>query len=230
MLSLYQQLSRAGSNPSGGPPRVVLVDDHPMLRNGLAALMTADLGWEVYAQYGYLAEASEGLVKSYKDWDLLVLDLQLPDGSGFDLLRALRGMGSNCPVLVFSMLTDHAAAARIFKLGGNGFINKGCPPQDVLIAAKKVVEGGKYISPEFAEVLAGSLTSGRPVAPHEALSDREYQVLCQFAYCKSPAQIAEAIGINVNTISTFRQRILKKLGLKNTMELVRYAHEHRLIS
>lgn len=219
--------TKGDPHPQSNFLKVIIVDDHAMLRRGLCQTFN-DLGWEVVAEAGR-AQDAVGAFKNL-EWDLGILDVNLPDKNGLDLLHDLRREGVAGPILVHSLLPDSAVAARVFKIGGNGFINKGCNPDELILAAKRVAEGGRYVSPRFAEDLAESLSTGQPMHPHDALSDREYQVMCQIAYGKSPGQIAEMLGCNINTISTYRARLLAKLKLKNSMEVMRYAIAHRLVT
>lgn len=206
--------------------RIVIIDDHPMLRKGLAQLFEAR-DWRVVAEAGTALEA-EAKLKTV-GWDLAILDIHLPDQNGLDFLAKLREEGVSGAVLVHSMLPDESVGSRVFKSGGNGFVNKGCSPEELITAVERVLAGGKYVSPKIADMLAGSLVTGGPAQPHEALSDREYQVMCQIAYGKTPRQIAETLGCNVNTISTYRARILSKLKLKTSMDIMKYAIAHRLV-
>lgn len=207
--------------------QILLIDDHPAVRRGMGELLS-ELGWAVVGECGSLAQAR--VVSKTVDWRMAILDLTLPDGHGIDLLAEWRAAGETRPVLVHSVLPDDSIAARVFKAGGNGYINKGSDPADFQAAAKKVAAGGRYVSPDFAEILAMSLTGEKQAQPHEQLSPREYQVMLLIAEGKTPGQIATAIGCNVNTISTYRARILKKLGLNTSMDIMRYALTRRLVT
>lgn len=207
--------------------RIIIIDDHPLLRSGIAQLFQS-IGWEIIAEAGTAAEGARHLQR--KDWSLAILDIHLPDKNGLEMLAEARASGVTGPVLVHSMLPDTSVGGRVFKAGGNGLVNKGCAPEELLNAAKRVMNGGKYVSAEFAEVLAGTLTQGsKAVQLHESLSEREFQVMCLIAQGRTPSMIAAEIGCNVNTISTYRARILAKLHLKTTMDIMRYALTHRLV-
>jgi len=206
---------------------VLLIDDHPALRRGMGELLV-ELGWTIAAECGTLAQARPHLLAT--PWTIAVLDLNLPDGNGMDLLAEIRAKGNRNPVLVHSMMPDAAVAARVLRSGGNGFVNKGSAPEDFQAAAKKVAAGGRYVSPEFAEELAMTLGGGKSTAPHESLSENEYKVMILLAEGKSPGQVAQAIGCATNTISTYRSRILKKLGLTSSMDIMRYALTRRLVN
>lgn len=208
-------------------PEVVVVDDHSMVRKGVAMLLQ-ELGWEVAAEASSFQQAN-ALVRTHS-WTMMVLDLNLPDGDGLELLQEMRSSGFKQPVLVHSLMPDSSAAGRVFKVGGNGFISKTCEPEDFQAACRKVAAGGRYVSPEYAEELALSLACGQSSNPHEKLSEREYKVMCLIAAGKSPTEVAEVLDVNVNTISTFRARILKKLELKTNTDIMRYALSRKLVT
>jgi two-component system invasion response regulator UvrY len=194
------------------------------MRRGIAAMLE-EFGWHVVGQAGSLTEAQETM----RDvpWSLAILDVHLPDGNGCDLLVWLRKQGVKTPVLMYSALPDDSIAGRVLKLGGNGFINKGAEPAEFQTAMRKVSEGGRYVSAEFADVLAQSLVSGP--ASHETLSERERAVMMLIAQGKTPGQVAAELAINVNTISTYRSRILKKLNLNTSMDIIQYALRNKLV-
>jgi len=207
---------------------VLIVDDHSTIRRGLASLIVEELGWTVSLEAHSMAQARA--VWRAGIWSIAVFDLNLPDGDGLDLVQEIRSTGCTKPILVHSLLPDSAVATRVIKQGGNGFVNKGAAPEQVLTALRKVASGGLYVSPEYAEQMALTMAGGVAQVPHERLSEREYKVMCLLAVGKTPTQVAEAIGCNVNTISTYRARILKKLELKSSMDIVRYALTRRLVT
>lgn len=207
--------------------RVLIVDDHSMVRAGIAKMLER-ISWEVVGEAATL-ESAMGLSRT-ASWDVMVLDLHLPDGDGLDLLKMLREQYRMAqPILVHSLLPDSAAAARVFKAGGSGFISKTCEPEDFLQACQTVVTGRRYVSPEYADSLVSSMSSGSAQVLHETLSEREFQALELFAEGKTPTQLAEEMKCSVNTISTYRARILRKLKLKNSADIVRYAMQHKLV-
>jgi len=206
---------------------VIVVDDHAMVRKGVTLLLQ-ELGWSIAAEAGSIQQAN--LAVRTTSWSMMVLDLTLPDGDGLSFLQELRSEGYKQPILVHSLMPDSAVAGRVFKMGGSGFISKTCEPDDFLAACRKVIAGGRYVSPEYAEELAMSLAGGTPANLHEKLSEREYQVMCHIASGKTPSQVAASIGCSVNTISTFRSRILKKLDLKTSMDIMKYATMHKLVA
>lgn len=207
--------------------QVFIVDDHSSVRFGVEALLEKR-GHIVTAQAGTLQEAL--LVAISKPWTLAIVDLQLPDGDGMDLVKHLRELGRQEPILVHSMVPDSAAASRAFKGGAQGFINKGCESDELVAAVTRLASGLRYVSPAYAEELARGLSSGGTANPHEKLSEREYNVMCLLAQGKTPTQVAQKLECNVNTVSTYRARILKKLELKTSMDIVKYALMRRLVT
>lgn len=206
--------------------KVILVDDHPLIRHGMSDLLVSN-DWQVVADVGRGDLAK--LAITQHQWNLVILDVQLPDRNGIELLQELRSEGVLGPVLVHSYLPESTVGTRVFKAGGNGYLNKGCSADELLEAATRVADGGTYASPALVTELVGSLASKQPVQLHESLSSREYQVMCQIAYGKTPTKIAEELSCSPNTISTHRHRILQKLKLKTSPEIIRYALAHRLI-
>lgn len=207
--------------------QVFIVDDHASVRAGVAALLEKN-GFMVTAEAGSLNEAK--IVAKTKSWTMAIVDLQLPDGDGLDLVSELRVLGRKDPILVHSMMPDAAMATRAFKAGANGFINKGSDTSDLIAAVTRVAGGGRYVSPAYAEELAAGLTGeGAGSAPHEKLSDRELKVMLLLAAGKTPTAVAKELDCSVNTISSFRARVLKKMALKTNMDLTRYALERRLM-
>lgn len=207
--------------------QIFIVDDHSSVRWGVKALLEKH-GFAVTAEAGTLKEAR--IVAITQPWSLAIVDLQLPDGDGLELVQELRDLGRTDPILVHSMVPDSSAAARVFKAGGTGFINKGSESDELIAAVKKVAAGKRYVSPAYAEELAAGLSGDGGANPHEKLSEREYKVMCYLAMGKTPTQVAQLIDCNVNTISTFRARVLKKLGLKTNMDITRYALSKRLVT
>src|SRR5512146_1040744 len=208
--------------------RILIADDHPVVRAGLKEILAAEHDMEV------VGEATDGdallALAGRGEWDVAILDFSMPGCSGTELIRELRQRYPDRPVLVLSMLPEDVHASQVLKAGGAGFINKESATEELTGALRKVVGGGRYVSATFAEKLASELATGRDRAPHDALSDREYRVMWLLASGKHINQIAEDIFLSPSTVSTYRARILKKLGLTNNAELVRYAVTHRLIA
>jgi DNA-binding NarL/FixJ family response regulator len=163
------------------------------------------------------------------EWDLAVMDFQMPGRSGLDLLGDMRQEFPQRPVLVLSIHAEDLHAASVLKAGGAGYITKESAPQELTTAIRKVAQGGKYVSLSLGEILASGLSSDSRKAPHESLSDREYRVMWLLASGKQINAIAKEMLLSPSTVSTYRTRILKKLKLKNNAELVHYAVRHQLV-
>ncbi|MGH8687048.1 MAG: response regulator [Burkholderiales bacterium] len=207
--------------------RILIADDHPVVRAGLKEILAAERDMHV------VGEATDGdamlELAGRHEWDVAIVDFSMPGRSGADLVKELKQRYPARPVLVLSMLPEDVHAAQVFKAGGAGYINKESATEELTGALRKVVGGGKYVSPAFAEKLASGLAAGRETPLHDRLSDREYRVMWLLASGKHINEIAQEIFLSPSTISTYRARILKKLGLANNAELVRYAVRHRII-
>src|ERR1044071_5406494 len=163
------------------------------------------------------------------DWDVAVLDFSMPGRSGVELIKEIKRRHPGRPVLVLSMLPEEAHAAQVFKAGGSGYINKESAGEELTAAIRKVANGGKYVSANFAEKLATDLAPDAEKPLHETLSDREYRVMWLLASGKQINQIAKEMFLSPNTVSTYRARIMKKLNLTNNAQLVHYAVKHQLV-
>ena len=207
--------------------RVLIADDHPVVRRGLRDIVAAEHDMVVV---GEAQTGDEALDMARRlEWDVAVFDFAMPGCSGVDLVREVKRQYPGRPVLVLSFLPEEAHAGQVLKAGGAGFINKGSANEDLTGAIRKVVGGGKYVSPAFAEKLATDFAEGGEKLPHNLLSDREYRVMWLIASGKHINEIAAEMFLSPSTISTYRGRILKKLGLSNNAALVRYAVKYRLI-
>lgn len=205
--------------------KILIIDDHSTVRRGLASLVL-ELGWTVQLEAGNLSEARQAISHP---WTMAIMDLNLPDGDGMDWLRELRAGGDSRPVLVHSLVPESEAALMALRSKGNGFINKAQSPEELLCALRKVAAGGSYINADYAVEMALQASSGDMQAPHERLSEREYRVMCLLALGKTAGQIANEIGCSQNTISAYRARILKKLDLRTTMDIFKYAITRKLV-
>jgi two-component system, NarL family, invasion response regulator UvrY len=207
--------------------RVFIADDHPLVRKGMMNLLNEEPDFTVCGQGGNAHEVLDGLKKI--EVDVLIMDLSMPGRSGLDLLRELRVRHPRLPILIVSMHPEGRFAVRALKAGAAGYLTKEAPPDELLLAIRKVVEGRKYVSPSLAESLATNLDSKATTLPHEALSNRELQVLCLIASGKKVKEIAEGLHLSFRTIHTFRARILQKLNMKSNVELTHYAIENKLV-
>ena len=207
--------------------RILIADDHPVVRRGLREIVASEHDMVVV---GEAKSGDEALDMTRRlEWDVAVLDYAMPGCSGAELVREVKRQYPGRPVLVLSILPEEVHAGEVFKAGGAGYINKGSANEDLTSAIRKVVGGGKYVSPAFAEQLATGLAEGGEKPPHNLLSDREYRVMWLIASGKHINEIAAEMRLSPSTISTYRARILKKLGLSSNAALVRYAVKYRLI-
>ena len=207
--------------------RILIADDHAVVRRGLREILASEHDMDVVGEAKNGDEALE-LVRKL-DWDVAVLDFSMPGRSGVELIKEIKRRHPGRPVLVLSMLPEEAHAAQVFKAGGSGYINKESAGEELTAAIRKVANGGKYVSANFAEKLATDLAPDAEKPLHESLSDREYRVMWLLASGKQINQIAAEMFLSPSTISTYRARILKKLKLTDNAGLVRYAVKQQLI-
>jgi two-component system invasion response regulator UvrY len=205
--------------------KILIVDDHEMFREGLKRILLDEFK---EAEFGEAANATEALSQVWKNsWDIVLLDVSMRGRTGLDVLKEIRGSECKAPVLVLSGHAEEQYAVRVLKAGGAGYLTKESAPQELCRAVRKVLSGGRYITPAVAERLVSEIqSSGRPA--HEALSNREYQVMLMMAAGKMPKEIGDELSLSVKTVGTYRTRILDKLKLKNNGELMRYVLERGL--
>jgi len=206
--------------------RILIADDHPIFRRGLAQVLATEAEMMVVAEAASGDEALE-LARS-REWDVAVLDYSMPGHTGLEVLNVLKREFPQRPVLILSMHADDDHGVQVLKAGGAGYISKEHAPEEITGAIKKIASGGKYVSPRLAEVLADELVSSNGKAPHEELSDREYRVMWLLASGSHIRDIAQEMKISPSTVSTYRARVLRKLGVGNNAKLVEYAVRHRL--
>ena len=207
--------------------RILLADDHALVRQGLKLILADHFKNPVF---GEARNAHEALARASKDtWDVVVLDITMPGRSGLDVLREIRRLRPKLPVLILSMHPEDQFAVRMLKIGAAGYLTKESAGEELAGAIRKVLAGGRYISPSLAERMASYLDMDVLKAPHERLSDREYLILRMIASGKQVSQIARELSLSVKTISTYRARVLQKTDLKNNAELTRYAVERGLV-
>jgi len=208
--------------------RAIICDDHPIVREGVRLVLndSKDIVLEDEATNGH--ELLEKIRK--RSFDVIILDISYPEGpGGLEILRAIRAERPGSAVLVLSMHTEEHSAVRALRDGADGYVVKGSGTAELLAAVRKVAAGGKYVSPALAERLATDLESTRAKPAHERLSDQEYKVLCLLAAGRGLSAAARELGLSPSTVGTYRSRIMKKLGLGNNAEIVRYALENGLI-
>ncbi len=210
-----------------GKIRVLVADDHVLFRRGLKMVLEDTPDMVVADEAGTGREALFKAVNN--DFDVLLLDISMPERSGFDILKDLKNLKPDLPVLILTMHPEDKYAVRVLKAGASGYLTKKNAPDELVAAIRKVLTGGRYVSPSLAEKIAFELQEGTEKLPHELLSNREYQVMCLIATGKSMSDIAEELSLSINTVSTYRARILEKMRLRNTAELIRYAISNNLV-
>lgn len=206
--------------------RVLVVDDHGVVREGLKRIIAGAGDMAVAADAATAAEALAAVRRLA--CNVVVTDLSLPGRSGLDLLRELRRERPRLPVLVLTVHAEDHLAMQALKLGASGYLTKECAPEELVLAIRKVHGGGRYLGAAVVEALASRL--GRPDEPsHERLSEREYAVLVKLALGRTITEIAGELALSAKTVSTYKARLLAKMGLRRDAELVAYAVRHRLI-
>ena len=207
--------------------RVLIVDDHPVVRRGLRALLSDEFRGAAFGEASTAQQALEQLWK--QKWDVALLDITLPGRSGLDLLKEFKAARPRLPVLVLSVHPEDQFALRALKAGAEGYLTKESAPEELVKAIRKILAGGRYVSPTLAEKLALGVRKDSTRAPHETLSDREYEIMCCIASGKTVTEIAGELSLSPKTISTYRARILEKLGVKNNAAIIRYAIQNGLV-
>ncbi|MEX1062031.1 MAG: response regulator transcription factor [Balneolaceae bacterium] len=209
--------------------KVMIVDDHPLVREGLKKVVSkGSMDIEVAYEASNAAEMQEMLSKQLPD--IVILDIAMPGRSGMDVLKDIKNLYSQLPVLMLSMHPEDRFAVRAMKAGASGYMTKTSISDELVKAIRTIVTLRKrYISPEVAEQLALQIDSSGNKSLHETLSDREYQILCMIASGKKIGDIAEELSLSVQTIHTYRARLKDKMNMKSNVELARYAIQQDLI-
>jgi len=207
--------------------KILLADDHAVVRSGLKRILAEEFPRAIFGEARNAQEAIQLL--EHESWDVVVLDLTMPGRSGLEVLREIKCSHPKLPVLVLSVHPESQFAVRVLTQGASGYLTKESAPDELVDAVKKVLAGGRHVSPALAQTLAARLSSDTQKPPQELLSDREFHVLCLIGSGKLVGQIARDLSLSVKTISTYRTRILEKMGLRNNAELMRYAMQHRLV-
>lgn len=205
--------------------RILLVDDHAVVRRGLRSILEDGLPGAQVSEVGSGDAALEALVQPF---EVVVLDLSMPGRSGIDLLAEIVHRWPKLPVLIMSLHAEEHFAVRALRAGAAGYLTKAAAPEAMIEAVQKVARGGKYISETVAERLAADL-GGRTPVPHERLSDREFEVMRGIAAGSTVSEIATQMHLSVKTVSTYRTRLLDKMGMATNAELTRYAIQNGLV-
>jgi len=207
--------------------KILIADDHPIVRQGFKQVLSDTADLVVADEAGNGREVLSLAAK--KDYDVILLDISMPGKNGLEVLKELKLTNPKIPVLILSIYPEEQYAIRALKAGAAGYLTKASAPDELISAIRKVSRGGKYISASLAEKLAYELDGEAEKAPHETLSDREYQILLMIASGKTVSSIAEEMCLSVKTVSTYRSRILDKMKLKNNAELTTYAIRNKLV-
>lgn len=208
--------------------RVLIADDHAVVRRGLRQVLADESDIKVIGE----AQNSQELLTLARrnPCDLIVLDISMPGRNGLDALKELRKEFPKTAILVLSMYPEDQYAVQAFRAGASGYLTKESAPEELVLAIRKVVRGGRYVSATLAEKLALDLSANRNGALHETLSAREFQILCMIGSGKSVTAIADELALSVKTIGTYRARILEKMEMRNNAELIRYAIQNQLVT
>jgi two-component system invasion response regulator UvrY len=206
--------------------RVVIADDHPVVLKGLKEIIRESFDNSTIDE----TSTGYGLLRNVQNnqYDLVLLDISLPDINGLEVLKEIKKKRPKLPVLVISMYPEEHYAVRAIKAGAQGYLTKRTASDDLVLAVRQILSGKRYISSSLAEKMMFDLESDTERSRHENLSDRELQVLCMIGKGKAVKEIAEELRLSANTIRTFRTRILEKIGAKGTSELIHYAIAHNL--
>ena len=207
--------------------RILVADDHPVVRQGLKQIVAGTTDIFVVDEAATGQEVLDKVRQNY--FDVVLLDITMPGISGLDVLKQLRSERPELAILILSMHPEEQYAARVLRAGASGYLAKESAPDDLVAAVRKISLGGKYVSPSLAEKLASDLAVDTQEPLHQTLSDREYETMHLIASGKTTAEIAEQLSLSPKTISTYRSRILEKMGMRSNTELTLYAVRNRLL-
>jgi two-component system invasion response regulator UvrY len=207
--------------------KILIADDHSAIRIGVKQICTGEFP---SVQFGEAVNSSEVFQKlKESDWDILILDIDLPGRNGLDILKQIKAEKNKTPVLIFSFHSEEQIAFRALKMGAAGYLSKDAADKELVKAINKIIDGRKYVSQALLEKFLELLDDSSAREPHELLSDREYQTMLLIASGKTVSEIAGILFLSTPTISTYRARILKKMKFKNNAELTTYAISQKLV-
>jgi two-component system, NarL family, invasion response regulator UvrY len=207
--------------------RVLIADDHAIIRQGLKQILSDTEDMEVTGEADGGIPAVQ-LIREHQ-YDVVLLDVSMPDRNGIDTLKLIKKEAPKLPVLILSMHPEEQYAIRALRAGAAGYLSKQGAPEQLVTAIRQVASGKKYVSAAVAEELANAIGEDLERPPHEKLSDREYQTLCMISSGKTLTQIAEQLNLSVKTVSVYRARLLEKMKLRNNAELTHYGLKHGLV-
>ena len=204
--------------------RILLIDDHPIVRHGVRRILSEHFDPVHIGEAGDAASGSAQAVD--EDWDVVVLDITMPGAVGLDVLKSIREQRPQLPILVLSIHPANQFARRALHAGASGYLTKDSAPSELVGAIEEVKRGKRYVSEAVKATMAGARSK---MATHEMLSDREYQALRMLGSGRTVSEISEELGLSVKTVSTYRARVLQKLGMRTNAELMRYVIENSLL-
>jgi two-component system, NarL family, invasion response regulator UvrY len=207
--------------------RILVIDDHDIVRRGLIGLLRDEL--ESVEVAGVVDGRSARQALAAGQWDLIILDINLPDCAGLDLLQDFRATYAQVPVIVLSAYGEDEFGLRALQLGASSYLSKHRATDELILAVQRVLAGKPYVTAALADLMVENLGGGGHQEPHEALSNRELQVLRMIAAGYSQKEIAAKLGISVKTVSTYRSRLVEKMHVRSNVELTRYAMNHHLV-
>jgi len=207
--------------------RILVVDDHPIVRQGLIAALNQSVDFKVVAE---ASEGDEAILKARSSKpDIVLLDISLPGKNGIEVLKQLQAEMPGVNVLILSAFPERQYAIRCFANGARGYLTKKSASDELLLAVRKISAGGKYVSASLGELLAEEIGGDPKRLPHENLSDREFQVLCLLGQGKTVSQIAKILSLSLSTINTYRAHILDKMKMETNAQLIRYVLDNNLV-
>ena len=207
--------------------KILVIDDHEVVRLGVKQILEESF---LYVEVGQAETAQKGMAAVRQEpWDLAIVDISLPDQSGLELLCELHRTAPQLPLMVLSLHTEEQYAVRAFRAGARAYLTKHTAPEELARAVKQVLSGRMYVTASIGEYMAGSLSKSPTGSEHHPLSEREFEVLVLLAQGKSVKHIAQSLTLSIKTVSTYRARLLDKLQLTTTAELIRYALDHHLV-
>lgn len=207
--------------------KILIVDDHAIVREGLNRIIQSEQDMRVA---GMAKDGSEVIrLMLENEIDVIVLDISMPGKSGLDLIKDVKQVQPLVKILMLSMYPEERFAMRSIKAGASGYLTKEMAPEEIVNAIRTIHSGRKYITSALADMIADELQNPSEKVPHELLSDREFEVLCMLAVGKPVVEIATILSLSESTVSTYRMRILQKMGLKTNSDLIHYGIEHGLV-
>jgi DNA-binding NarL/FixJ family response regulator len=207
--------------------KIIIADDHAIVREGLKQIVAEEKDMIVSGEAEDAASLMEFLEK--EKCSIVVLDINMPGKSGLEALKDIKQLYPELPVLILSMFSEDQYGLRAIRAGASGYLKKVSATTELVAAIRKIISGRKYINPVLAEKLADNIGGDKNNYLHERLSDREYQIMCNIALGKSAEEIADELALSINTIYTYRNRILEKMSMKSNVELTQYAIQNKLI-